>query len=212
MPHEEDDPINNIVTAESNENGEANEDPWKDEEDRMANFYITTNPKYDNIRLPKFIKLKNPRDGEVPIYEKRTFPKAARIHKKREDTDPHRFFLSELMLYTGYTDEEQLGCDDEKKCRDLYLRKQEAIQHVKMHMMPFTQGVEEARHYIDQAMKDEQSRENTVGDVLDPEQEKEIIECQENEELLHPDFLQVNPDDLEIENNLKQSKKNFTDH
>jgi hypothetical protein len=100
------------------------DDPWEAEEDRVANFYITTNPNYDRIPLPRFIKLKNPKEGEVPIYEKRTFPKAARIHKKREDNDPHRFFLSELMLYTGYTDEEQLGCDDEKKCCELYLREE----------------------------------------------------------------------------------------
>ena len=50
------------------------------------------------------------------------------------------------MLYTGYTDEEQLGCDDEQKCCELYLKMKDAIQHVKMHMMPFTDGVDKARH------------------------------------------------------------------
>ena len=34
-------------------------DPWNDEEDRIANFYITTNPKYDKIPLPKIIKIKH---------------------------------------------------------------------------------------------------------------------------------------------------------
>ena len=81
------------------------------------------------------MNLKDPQESEVPIYEKRTYPK--------EET---RFFLSELMLYTGYTDEEQLGCDDEQKCCELYLKMKDAIQHVKMHMMPFTDGVDEARH------------------------------------------------------------------
>ena len=94
-------------------------------------------------------------EGEIPIFVKRSYPKAARMHKKREDNDPHRFFLSELMLYTGYTDEQQLGADDEKKCRDLYLKKKDAIQFVKSHLMPFTQGVEEARHYVQEAMTED---------------------------------------------------------
>ena len=140
-----------IDTAENNGNEEADNaeksnttnDLWEDEEDRVANYYITTNLLYNHIRLPNTIKIKNQKEGEVPIYAKRSFPKAARIHKKREDNDPHRFFLSELMLYTGYTDEEQLGCDDEEKCRELYLKNKDAIQFVKMHMMPFTEGVEE---------------------------------------------------------------------
>ena len=79
--------------------------------------------------------------GEVAIWRKRDSPKAMRIHKKKEDTDPHRYFLSELMLYTAYTDEQELGCDDEKKCRDLYLENRENIQYVKRHLLPFAQGV-----------------------------------------------------------------------
>jgi hypothetical protein len=191
----------------NNADTERNDDPWKDEEDRVANFYITTNQQYNYIRLPNFIKLKNPKDGEVPIFEKRSFPKAARIHKKREDNDPHRFFLSELMLYTGYTDEQQLGCDDEEMCRELYLRKKDAMQFVKMHMMPFAQGVEEARHYVQEAMKDQVESTDNIGDVLDAEQEQEIVECQDNEEHIHPDFVQLNPDELEFENNLTQVRK-----
>ena len=198
--HESETELCNSDSSEDN-------DPWEDEEDRVANYFITTNPKYDYVRLPRFIKLKDPQEGEVPIYEKRTYPKAARIHKKRQDNDPHRFFLSELMMYTGYTDEEQLGCDDEKKCCELYLKKKDAIQNVKMHMMPFTDGVDEARHYVEEAMKDDRAKPNDMGDVLDPEQEKEIEDCQNSADLLHEDFLQVNPDDLEIEKNLVQVKR-----
>ena len=153
---------------------ESSSDPWEDDEDRVANFLVTTNPKYKYIRLPQYIKLKNPNDGEVPIYEKRSFPKAARIHKKREDSEPHRFFLSELMLYTGYTDESQLGCDDEDMCRKLYLKKKNDIDMVKRLMMPYMQGVEEARHYVQQAMDEERQQTTNIGNELDPEQEQEI--------------------------------------
>ena len=111
------------------------------------------------------------------------------------------------MLYTGYTDEKQLGADDEQKCRDLYLEKQDAIQFVKSHLMPYTEGVEEARHYVQEALKEERTSTNDIGDELDPEQEKEILECDDEEELLHPDFVQVNPDQMEFDNNLKQVKR-----
>ena len=159
-------------------------------------FQITSaNPDYHYVPLPQYIKIKNPNPGEVTIFEKRSFPKAARIHKKREDNDPHRFFLSELMLYTGYTDEKQLGCDEERKCMALYLRKKNDIEFVKRLLMPFTQGVEEARHHVQQAMQEERDQTNNIGNELDPEQEKEIEECQEIDEVLHPEFVQVNPDD-----------------
>ena len=53
------------------------------------------------------------------MWEKRFFPKAARFHKKKEDTDPSRYSLSELMLYKGFTDEKDLGSQDETKCRHI---------------------------------------------------------------------------------------------
>ena len=160
------------------------EPQWKDEEDRVANFFITADPRYHNKRLPKFIKIKDARCSEVPIYIKRNQPKAARIHKKMQDKDPHRFFLSELMLYTGYTDEEQLGANDEEKCLKLYLKKKDAIQFVKSKLMPYTQGVEEARHYLDEVMANETASTKNIGNELDPEQEREIIECTEDIEEL----------------------------
>ena len=54
---------------------EVNNALWIDEEDRIANFYITTNPDYDLIRLPKIIKIKDPQPGEVPIFVKRSYPR-----------------------------------------------------------------------------------------------------------------------------------------
>jgi hypothetical protein len=56
------------------------------------------------------------------------------------------------------------------------------------------QGVEEARHYVEQAMNEDREQTNNIGNELDPEQEKEIEECQELEEIMHPQFVQVNPD------------------
>jgi hypothetical protein len=181
--------------------------PWVDEEDRLANYFITTNPMYNRIRLPEIIKIKDCQPGEVPFWRKRSFPKAARIHKKNEDTDPNRFFLSELILYMGFTDEKELGSNDEQKCRQIYFDNFEAIQFVKRKLLPFAQGVEEARYNGQQAMQNNEQLTNNIGEVLDPEQEQEIEDCQEGEDLLHPDFIQLNPDDLEIDSNLNQVRK-----
>ena len=59
---------------ENEENVDDSTDPWIDDDERRANFYITTNPDYNYIRLPQFIKLKNPRPGEISLYQKRSFP------------------------------------------------------------------------------------------------------------------------------------------
>ena len=139
----------------------------------VANFIITPNP-LARWRLPQIIKIKDPLPGEVAIWKKRNFPKAMRVHKKREDTNPHRYFLSELMLYTAYTDEEELGCDDEENCRKLYLDMKDAIQYVKRHAIPFSQGVEEARYYVEEAMKNDNEAQN-IGSILDPQHEQEVL-------------------------------------
>ena len=110
------------------------------------------------------------------------------------------------MLYTAYTDEEQLGPNDEEKCTELYLEKQEAIQYVKSYMLPYAQGVEEARYQVEQAMKEGTRSSKNIGNELDPEQEKEVVECDDGDDQMHPDFSQVNPDDFEFESNMNHVK------
>ena len=56
-------------------------------------------------------------------------------------------------------------------------------------------------------MKEETASNKNIGNELDPEQEKEIIECIDDVDELHPDFMHLNPDELEFENNLNQVKK-----
>ena len=76
--------------------------------------------------------------------------------------------------------------------------------------MPFTEGVEEARHYVQQAMADDIQQTKDIGDVLDAEMEQEIQECEETEENEdHPDFTHLNPDEFEEDSNLAQIRKTF---
>ena len=63
--------------------------PWEDDEDRN---YVTANLFYYKIRL------KDPHPGEIALLEKRTFLRVARLHKKRENTDPNGIFLSECFM------------------------------------------------------------------------------------------------------------------
>ena len=181
---------------------------WTDEEDRITNYFITINPNYNQELLPNTIRLGNCQPGEISLWEKRLFPKAARFHKKKENNDPHRYFLSELMLYKGFTNEQQIGSQDESLCRDLYLKHKNDIQKVKNILLPFATGVEEARHYVEEALQSMEAQPSNVGDILDPEQEQEIAECQEIDNI-HPDFVQLNPNDLDIENPSKQMIRSF---
>ena len=89
---------------------------------------------------------------------------------------------------------------------ELYLKNKNNIQHVKQFLMPFAQGVEEARFYVQQAMKNGQE-ETKIGDELDGELENELLECQDEEEVIHPDFAHLNPDELEIGKDIMQTKK-----
>ena len=72
--------------------------------------------------------------------------------------------------------------------------------------MPYSEEIEEARYFVELALKEERAVTKNMGDELDAEQEREILECLGDEEL-HPNFAHVNPDDLEIESNIKQIKK-----
>ena len=78
-----------------------------------------------------------------------------------------------------------------------------------MHLLPYAQAVEEARHYVTEALQnsDLESGKINIGNILDPEQEKEILECDDADEM-HPDFVHVNPDDLDIDAS-KQVKRSF---
>ena len=66
----------------------------EDDLDYLVENFIISPSDGNRVRLPEIIKIRDPLPGEVALWKKRNFPKAMRIHKKREDTDPHRFFLS----------------------------------------------------------------------------------------------------------------------
>ena len=75
--------------------------------------------------------------------------------------------------------------------------------------MPFAQGVETAKHFVEEAKKIDKNAAKSVTDDLDPQLEQEILECQDGEDLFHPDFSHLNPDELDFKNDLTQVKKSI---
>ena len=149
-------PDNNLFHKDTNddENQENNDSETEssegEDEEKLTSTYIISPRLQQGVRilLPQTIKINDPLPGEVAIWRKRNFPKAIRLHKKRADNDPHRYYLSELILYTAYTDDKELFGDDEEKCTKLHLKQKNNIQLVKKYILPFAQGIEEARYYI----------------------------------------------------------------
>ena len=97
----------------------------EDEEDPEDKFhFIITEDDELGPEIPRIVKLKDPFPKENPIMHKRSRPAAVRVHKPRQDTNPHKYFLSELMLYIPFRDEEkEFRPDDHDYIENLYKKK-----------------------------------------------------------------------------------------
>ena len=106
------------------------------------------------IEIPRIFKLKETLPGENPIMQRRSFPAALRFHKVNQNNNPHKYFLSELMLYIPFRDEEtEFRPDDPNILEEIYFKNQERIRKIKGKVMEHLQSVEEARHYVDEVTK-----------------------------------------------------------
>ena len=125
----------------------------KDEDPNKKFHYIITEKDGLGEEIPQYTKLKNPMPKENPIQCKRTFPAALRFHKTKQDHNPHKFFLSELLLYIPFIDEEiEFKPDDHDFIENLYATNYEKIQKIKSKVMEHLHDVEEARHYMVEAI------------------------------------------------------------
>ena len=106
--------------------------------------------------------------------KKRRFPKAVRFHKPNRANEPERYMLNELMLYSPHYND-----IDKSKIHELFTETFEGnnkVQLVKNQVMPFLEGVEEARFYCEQMEKDDLEE---IGVLLDPQNEQDEEEAQE---------------------------------
>ena len=76
-------------------------------------------------------------------------------------------------------------------------------------MLPFSQGIEEARYNVGQAQLNDENKmeDNNIGDILDPEHQQENEECEVGEEEIVPEFAHSNPDEIDFDNNIEQAKR-----
>ena len=170
-----------------------------DDEDPNKKFhYIITESDEYGEEIPKFTKLKSTVPKENPVQYKRSFPAALRFHKVNRENRPHKFFLSELMLYNPFRDEEEFHPDNPEYIENMYKRNMQRIQKVKSKVMEHLHDVEEARHYVEEANK--KLDLTKIRMTLDAAKEQENADCEEEEEELHPDYLHLdteNIDDIE---------------
>ena len=104
--NEQQDDETNEDDSEEDEHGDDTEDP-----NNKFHYIITENDSL-GPEIPKFTKLKTTLHRENPIQYKRSFPAALRFHKVNRDNNPHKFFLSELMLYIPFRDEDEFQPDN----------------------------------------------------------------------------------------------------
>ena len=85
---------------------ESEEGASTDEEDQNEKFhYIITEHderRSDRREIPQVIKLKDPLPKENPFMHKRAYPAALRFHKVKEEYNPYKYYLSELMAYIPF--------------------------------------------------------------------------------------------------------------
>ena len=162
------------------------------------NFLITGDTDEKRRPLPQILTLENPLPGEPKILQKRTFPRALRFFKKKFEMNPHRYYLTELMLYHPFRDENELFPDDPTKCEELYLKNMDEIKMVKAQVMPFLESVEEAQMiYEEMKAQEEQDVQEKMGADLDPENEQEIADLDDEDDEEHPDYYHIDPDQVE---------------
>ena len=113
------------------------EDDSGEEYDPEVEFsYIMTEDRGRGPKLPHMIKLKTSFPKENPMMQKRSRPVAIRFHKVNKKNSPYKYFLSEMMLYLPFRDEEEeFKPDDEDFITDFYFENEERIKSIKKKVM-----------------------------------------------------------------------------
>ena len=135
-------------------------------------------------RLPDYIKLDNPYPGEPPFMRKRKRPAVLRFHKPKQSINPAEYFFSEALLYTPFRSEKELEKRVQEAEKDGYAILEAKIKLVKDQVMEHLESNEEARLMVEEASKTTEE----VGDMLDPQGEQELNDCELEDIELHPEF------------------------
>ena len=164
-------------------------------------------PDEKNLKLPEVIHLQDPLPGEPPVLRRRNFPKAVRFFKQKKEVDEHKFFLQELIMYHPFRDEKDLFPQNKNECEKLYRENVQKIDMVKAKVMPFLTSVEVARKTHEELKENEELDTEEIAAMLDPEKEQENQDADEEEEEEHPEYLHIDPNQVEEESKEEPKKK-----
>ena len=152
--------------------------------------------KFRKHKLPKEIKLTKSFPGENPIMRKRNFPAALRFHKKYNASDPLRFMFSEVMLYYPHTKEMKL--EDGPGLYEEIFDGERKVDIIKRQVMEYLQDVTEARHFVDEILKEIDTEETSK--TLDPSFVQQNEDCLEEGIQPHPNYGYMDPDMIDETN------------
>ena len=167
------------------------------------NYVITESG--NGSKLPKFIKLQNPRPRESKLMRKRQTPAVLRYHKIKKENHYERWMLSELMLYSPFRTEDIE--EMENNTAELYFRKEIWIRSVKARVMEHLESVEEARYMVEQSRKEIDL--NEIGAEFSATHEQEQADCQDEGLNEHPDYAYMDADGVSFDDNSKIANSCF---
>ena len=156
------------------------------------------------IEIPTVSHLVNVNPGEPGTMKRRTAPAALRSYQPKQDVNPIRYFLHELMLYVPWGAEGQPNLLDitDEEIHLLYVQWENHITEVKKNIMPHLEDIQEARYWLKEAEKLDTEQ---VGDVLAAEREQENLdvlledyeqwELEEMAAMIHPDMTEPEDED-----------------
>ena len=131
--------------------------------------------------------------------KKRKFPAVLRFHKFKIDTHPQEYFFSEALLYKPFKNEEDILKDLEIiDAGELH----EQIQCVKEQVMEHLENVTEARYFVAENSRNEETEMN-----LDPEGIQENSDCEYEGIINHPDFPNFEIECLDHDATKKKSER-----
>ena len=169
---QEDDSQSDDEKDELETNSEALEENF--ENSIHQNFIIARDPS-KRKQLENVIALEGSfYTGEPRFMKLRKKPLVIRIHKFKMDTEIHDFCYSQLELYYIFKDEsERKRCEEDISfCYKTYMDNKEDIDYVKRKAMPYMNYVEDAMETAQEIVN------NDIGDVLDPELERDNEDAQ----------------------------------
>ena len=129
---------------------------------------VSWNPQYEKV-LPTHIELKH-KLGYMRLRER---PAVLRIHKFREDKNPHEYLYSKLVLYCPWETEDELFEHDYEACQKKFKYPGAEKSHIEImeeNLFPHANAVNESRAVLENFAD---TRPSHIADALDPEDEKD---------------------------------------